>query len=188
MTRVYPIHCDGILRGVVYVDQPRPKKERKSVSTWPDDHVAYLREMVTADEHSMSEMAKRLNDRFQTRYTRSGVIGKVHRMGLSTSRTAKPAGAPRPVYRSPAVSRTRLTVPRTGEVPVTRTVNAASLNVTLYELEEGMCKWMTTDTTYCGVATAGRRVSYCTCHQNAGTEPARYRGSIWGVNKRPATR
>ena len=155
--------------------------------SWLMEHTDYLKQLMADGAGSAARVARMINDQFQTSYTRNAVIGKLNRLGMATVRMAKPKPAPRtaPVRKAPFVDRHQ---PAQARAVDTHTVSPASLDITLSELEDGMCKWMTGDAIYCGVVTAGRRVTYCACHQNAGTEPARHRSVGWSeVKKRAGT-
>src|SRR5581483_9933929 len=41
------------------------------------------------------------------------------------------------------------------------------MNVSLFNLEDGMCKWPVGDDLYCGCPTENARVSYCDHHRNS---------------------
>jgi GcrA cell cycle regulator len=61
-------------------------------SGWEEAHSVALRELV---EKGMpfSEVARSLNDRFGTAYTRNAAIGRARRMGLSVPQRLNPASA-----------------------------------------------------------------------------------------------
>jgi hypothetical protein len=158
---------------------------------WPTEHTDYLKQLMAEGGYSGAQVARMVNDRFRTSYTRNAIIGKLNRLGMATTRAVKvdrPKAAT-PVRRTAFVDRQQ---PAQARDVDTRTVSPAALNITLSELEDGMCKWVTDTrdgTRYCGVATSGRRVSYCACHQNAGTEPARHRSVGWSeVSRQAGTR
>jgi GcrA cell cycle regulator len=72
-------------------------------STWEEAHSAALRELV-AKGVPFSEIARALNERFGTAYTRNAAIGRARRLGLSVPQRADPAG-PFPAAKKPDARR-----------------------------------------------------------------------------------
>ena len=143
----------------------------KPFVAWPDEHIEFLKSSMM--DHSSSQVADLLNKKFGTNYSRGSVAGKLSRLGLSKQMKK---GAP--VKPKPHPKRTTPFLPSAPLAPVeSKLDNSDSLNMTLMDLDRGMCHWPTGDG-YCGHVTSGPRVSYCDKHQKAGTEPGRYRG-IW---------
>ncbi len=70
---------------------PRDDGEKKTMQlTWADEHSQALRELL-AKRLSFSEIAKAINARFNTDYSRNATIGRATRMGLSApDRPEKP--------------------------------------------------------------------------------------------------
>ena len=60
-------------------------------STWEEAHSAALRELVEKGL-SFKEVARALNERFGTAYTRNAAIGRARRLGLSTPEHASRGG------------------------------------------------------------------------------------------------
>ncbi len=80
-------------------------------STWEDAHSLALRELVEKGM-SFSEIARALNERFGTAYSRNAAIGRARRLGLSTPERSGAGGvfaAPRkPDARKIAEKRARI--------------------------------------------------------------------------------
>jgi GcrA cell cycle regulator len=74
-------------------------------STWEAAHSAALRELVEKGL-PFSEVARSLNVRFGTAYTRNATIGRARRMGLSTPQRFNPASA-FPAMKKPNAKRIR---------------------------------------------------------------------------------
>src|ERR1700679_2007653 len=72
-------------------------------STWEEAHSSALRELV-AKGVPFSEIARALNERFGTAYTRNAAIGRARRLGLSVPQRADPAG-PFPAAKKPDARR-----------------------------------------------------------------------------------
>lgn len=140
-----------------------------SETTWTKEQEDELRLLLTARK-SGSQIASAVNAKFGTAYTRNAVIGKINRLGLSAPRKIKAAGtAPRKRYMPvERVVTIRRPVP-VAERPVALVIgDIAPGTITLLELEDGMCKWLTGDL-YCGTPTGDKRTSYCSGHRKAGT-------------------
>lgn len=60
-------------------------------STWEDAHSLALRELVKKGI-SFKEVARALNERFGTAYSRNAAIGRARRLGLSTPERSGPGG------------------------------------------------------------------------------------------------
>jgi GcrA cell cycle regulator len=121
-------------------------------STWEDAHSVLLRELVEKGL-AFSDVARALNERFGTAYTRNAAIGRARRMGLSTPASAGPAGvfaAPRkPDARKICQRRARILAtpvpPRStlerAAVLQLRCVAVAPRHLSLIELEAGDCRY-----------------------------------------------
>ena len=72
-------------------------------STWEEAHSSALRELYEKGV-PFSEVARALNERFGTAYSRNAAIGRARRMGLSVPERAGPAG-PFPAARKPDARR-----------------------------------------------------------------------------------
>jgi GcrA cell cycle regulator len=79
------------------------RQENKMQSTWEEAHSTALRELVEKGV-PFSEVARALNKRFGTAYSRNAVIGRARRMGLSVPERAGPPG-PFPAARKPDAKR-----------------------------------------------------------------------------------
>ncbi len=121
-------------------------------STWEDAHSVALRELV---EKGMSfrEIARALNERFGTAYTRNATIGRARRLGLSTAKPAGPSGVfaatRKPDARKIAAKRARvLAKPVTkssalerATVLQLRCVAITPRHLALIDLEPGDCRY-----------------------------------------------
>lgn len=166
----------------------KDRGESRKYEDWPDEAVATLREQLAIEpRHTTAQIATIINELHGTKFTRGAITGKTKRLGLS-SNLAK--GRPKkPGPRTSHLNKLPFTPvkPRIVAAPsiiVSLVDNADSLEVTMLELEDGMCKWMTGHSTYCGHSTPGRRVPYCRKHHNAGTEPAKYPVGMWRSSSR----
>jgi GcrA cell cycle regulator len=121
-------------------------------STWEEPHSAALRECVEKGM-SFSEIARTLNGRFGTAYTRNATIGRARRMGLSVPRPAGSAG-PFPAPKKPDARRIRQMRARSPTQPaaqLTTLERAAALqlrcvaiiprHLALVDLEPGDCRY-----------------------------------------------
>jgi GcrA cell cycle regulator len=87
-------------------------------STWEEAHSTALRELVEKGV-PFSEIARALNERFATAYTRNAAIGRARRMGLSVPQ--RPGGAgPFPAAKKPDAKRIRERRARNLLKPVTK--------------------------------------------------------------------
>ncbi|WP_298257927.1 GcrA family cell cycle regulator [Bradyrhizobium sp.] len=120
-------------------------------STWEDAHSLALRELVEKGI-SFKEIARALNERFGTAYTRNAAIGRARRLGLSTPERSGPGGvfaAPRkPDARKMAEKRARNlckspkpTALERAAVLQLRCVAIAPRHLTLIDLEPGDCRY-----------------------------------------------
>jgi len=127
---------------------------------WKNEHVLLLHERATTTENTYTQLADELNERFGTNYSREAVCGKLHRMGVR--KRSKPS-TPRPVpERQTRFVAQRNSVP---EYVPQELDESDALNVSLLELEDGMCKHLTGDAAYCGIATGSKRESLCPKHR-----------------------
>lgn len=118
---------------------------------WKEDAKAFLTELYRADDAgSFAVLAKKLNERFGTDYTRDAIIGVSKRMGL--------AGKP------PASSGNRL-VPKVKESAALRCAEVTPLNIPFSDLGERECRYPYGDGPYlfCGHP-AQADSSYCPAH------------------------
>jgi GcrA cell cycle regulator len=157
-------------------------------SVWTDEKVEDLKRLW-ADGGSASEIAAALGPAF----TRNGVIGKVHRLGLAGR------GKPSSYYRTPAPRKAKPTKPATdfrtshpGNIArravrmaaqiaaaapalaaetAARAVELRCENVTWDELRLDSCRWITTTSTkadavrFCGAPQSPlERLPYCAWH------------------------
>jgi hypothetical protein len=133
---------------------------------WAEEHVNVLRELWST--HEATVVARMINARFGTSYTRLAVIGKADRLGLPAKRVTAPKALPRT-----RVVRQTPTTP--SHVPVKQPTPQPPPEggVSLLDLDDGMCKWMISADRYCGGGTGDKRVVYCAAHKKTGTQPLR---------------
>ena len=120
-------------------------------STWEEAHSLALRELVEKGK-SFREIARALNERFGTAYTRNAAIGRARRLGLSTPERAGAGGvfaAPRkPDARKIAEKRARIlfkspkpTTLERAAVLQLRCVAIAPRHVSLIDLAPEDCRY-----------------------------------------------
>jgi GcrA cell cycle regulator len=118
---------------------------------WPPEHSHALRELH-AKGMSYGEIAKEMNRRFGTSYTRNAVLGRGKRIGLVTPETMKtrqPARGPKPKARRAQVCPTQdrqapflvPPVPERAEPVQLRCVGVSPRLIGLVELEPGDCHY-----------------------------------------------
>ena len=126
-------------------------------STWEEAHSAALRELVEKGL-SFKEIARTLNERFGTAYTRNAAIGRARRLGLSTperpdtggvfaaarkpdarkicEKRARALGKPAPKLNTPKLS----TLERAATLRL-RCVAITPRHLALIDLEPGDCRY-----------------------------------------------
>jgi GcrA cell cycle regulator len=121
-------------------------------SSWPEAHSQALREYLQKGL-SYAEIAKAINARFDTAYSRNAAIGRAKRMGLAgperpeRSFRPKPQPQPSPVRlhkmraRFLAESRPRLKVLERAAALKLRCVGVAPRHLALVDLEPGDCRY-----------------------------------------------
>ena len=147
-------------------------------SNWAPEHSGALREHH-ARGMSSSEIARAINAKFNTHYSRNAVIGRTKRMGLARTDRPRDWTPPAPKDQQPSLSwlRKRHAVPSRWFVPVfereetpkLRCVDVEPRHLSLIELEAGDCHYPYGGDeegeaiTFCGHS---RREgsSYCTAH------------------------
>ena len=135
-------------------------------STWEEAHSIALRELVEKGV-TFSDIARILNERFGTAYTRNAAIGRARRLGLSTPERANSAGvfaaARKPDARKICEKRarnrakpaTRLTTVERAAVLRLRCVEITPRHLALIDLAAGDCRYP-----YGGDA-EGEPISFC---------------------------
>ena len=135
-------------------------------SSWAEEHSRALREYLEQGL-SFSRIAKAINARFNTAYSRNATIGRARRMGLSA-----PEGANIPAWRKPqrkprrarlrklraralAPSRPKRAVRKRAAKLKLRCVGIAPRHLSLLELEPGDCRYP-----YGGEA-EGEAITFC---------------------------
>ncbi|KAB2870194.1 MAG: GcrA cell cycle regulator [Bauldia sp.] len=160
--------------------------------SWTDERVELLKKLWI-DGLSASQIAAQLGG-----VTRNAVIGKVHRLNLSgrakpASTTPRPrkagrAASPphRPAARTYVAGNTALKIhahpaPRRvpSPVPIEDLVVPISLNVSLMDLNDSMCKWPIGDPTAENFCFCGHRnfngLPYCEYHSRIAYQPVERR-------------
>jgi GcrA cell cycle regulator len=162
--------------------------------SWDDATTVTLAEALEKGL-SFKEAAEFVNEKHGTSFSRMAALGRANREGLKSKRKngdndrfhANGHVKGRPMYRTPVqasvVTKRRPIIPAVPIAEPAPVIVEEALNVTLEQLEDGMCKWMTGSLTYCGCRTTSPRKPYCAAHQNAGIAPARYRG-LWASPSR----
>ena len=118
---------------------------------WPDEHIDALREFVVAKAGSATKIADLMTEKFETRFTRNKICGKIHRLGLSEPKPKEPK-QPRPKRHQPYKPRRKPEAPPPETVAL-RCVEIVPLNITLQELDDTTCKYPYGDRPpfqYCG--------------------------------------
>jgi GcrA cell cycle regulator len=131
----------------------------KTHARWTDEAVETLRTLWVIEGISASVIAKRLG------VTRNAVIGKVHRLGLSTPRGPKVARTA--AVRKPREVRPPLRVVRTDRTALALEVAGPGLIPHLEDLPRCGCHWpvgdpQTPDFAFCGRPAS--RGPYCAAH------------------------
>lgn len=140
-------------------------------SAWTDDRVGRLK-TLWLEGRTAAQIAREL----QNGISRSAVLGKVHRLGLSAGRPG----------RSPAAAGTaapRARVERTVTKPVERAAAVAaepggepgtdlpSCGMTILTVKRGQCRWPYGDPAHAGFSLCGRPVArgtFCVGHAEVG--------------------
>jgi GcrA cell cycle regulator len=159
--------------------------------SWTDERVELLKKLWI-DGLSASQIAAQLGG-----VTRNAVIGKVHRLNLSgrakpasttprPRKTGRAASPHRPAARTYVAGNTALKIhahpaPRRvpSPVPFEDLVVPISLNVSLMELNDSMCKWPIGDPTAENFCFCGHRnfngMPYCEYHSRIAYQPVERR-------------
>ena len=122
-------------------------------TNWSAQHSEALREYV-ARGMSFSAIAKALNARFETLYSRNAALGRAKRMGLSSPnppknlptrwprrRRKKAAGLHKPRERHAPEFITRMPVAKRTEAPKLRCVELVPRHLSLLDLETSDCRY-----------------------------------------------
>ena len=133
---------------------PRLAMKGKSSNHWPPLHVDLLKQMWAT--MSATEIAKVLNQAYGTVYTRSSIIGKTHRLGLSkrlppsapkaikAPKPTKPAPAPKvrfPEHQKPLTAAELERLPRVIIAKDAWNALPGSKPVGLMQLTRKTCRW-----------------------------------------------
>jgi len=129
---------------------------------WTDSWVDRLRALIDKGK-SGQQIADILTYEFRVKFTRNGVIGKTHRLGIRVKSVPGPRPHPRhkPKPKPPRAPRSRRSLPPTVIEPTPVLLDCRGL--TLMELKGGLCAWPVADAPvrYCGLPCVG---SYCPGH------------------------
>jgi|GEM_PF-2427314 len=155
-------------------------REISKSRTWPDEHLAALREACLVERLSGAATAAALSAKFGREFTRNSVIGMARRLGLSfTAQTGRPPRdrslAPTP-RTARAVSPTRRAKPTKAHL-VETLEDWEPRRLTLLELRESDCKFEISDSgddafVFCGAPTAPGKVYCAHCARIAYETPA----------------
>lgn len=133
----------------------------ENAARWMPAHDAALKRL--REEHfSASEIAPQINREFQTGYSRNAVIGRLHRLGLTTlNRQYRPRETKiyKPRVRKPIIPKF------SAEEVALRCIEIAPRNLSLLELEPNDCRYPYGDGpfTFCGHPKMEGR-NYCVPH------------------------
>lgn len=139
-------------------------------SVWTEDLVDRLK-VLWREGRSAAEVARA----FKNGVTRSAVLGKVHRLGLSEGRISAKAATPRvkpmpaPRGRPTSAPRVKAPSPRIAIVAVPKFGTATILSVRRFD-----CRWPYGDPERPGFALCGRKVArgaFCAAHAAIGYRP-----------------
>lgn len=167
---------------------------RKGFGFWARNPEAFeLAQKLVANGASASEAASEISRQYNCRVSRNAVIGVFHRANLSIGGGSpkkpgpkkKNASVKATLHGKQAVNRITAPQPASKPLPVVIEKLDPERNVTLTNLEDGMCKWLVDDKLYCGAPVVARRESYCSIHHRTSsvkgyefnyTKPYRRRG------------
>jgi GcrA cell cycle regulator len=168
-------------------------KRRGPTNQWDDEQIDYLRHLWEGLGLSGTVAADRMFERFGIKYTRSAIIGKIHRENFTTRLTTarKPSEYSRIKFcqqTPPPKSPKRRALPQykaLGDPPMSR-------RLTLNQLNELTCRWPIGDPANLDFRFCGRKCprdcAYCLDHkQVAYVKPPKTR-SRRGYNLRPISR
>ena len=155
-------------------------------SNWAPEHSGALREYLALGM-TYSEIARAINAKFNTHYTRNAALSRARRIGLVSNERPADLTSPAPQHQQPSMSRlrkasaaaSRRLVPHfvREEAPKLRCVDVEPRHVSLLELEACDCRYPYGGDeegeaiTFCGHP---RREdsSYCTAHFDLTRGPA----------------
>lgn len=127
---------------------------------WPPEQIELLK-VLTAKHFSAADIAKRINVQFGTRYSRSAILGKMHREGFRKSSIVSVKKWARPAKLRPAAPANDLPV-------VTIQADADIVGVPFAEIGNGKCRWPIGDPRdsefRCCGAVIGAEETYCAAH------------------------
>lgn len=166
------------------------------ISNWPSEHSDALRELF-AKAMSLSEIAREINARYGTNYTRNAVLGRGKRMGMAQRPCGGGSSVP-PRMSAPAAQRAARQRALDGLMPskaaferaepvTLRCVGIQPRLVSLLELKPGECRYPYggekdgEPIAFCGQA-AHEASSYCRAHfdltRQAGSVRQHLRGPV----------
>ena len=139
-------------------------------SSWAEEHSQALRQYLQKGL-SFSEIAKAINARFNTAYSRNATIGRARRLGLSgperparpKRRQPNPARPQKKRARVSAVARPKPAVLERAAALQLRCVGIVPRHLSLLELENGDCRYP-----YGGEA-EGEAITFCGHPRSAGS-------------------
>lgn len=144
-----------------------PHLRTPKLDKWPAEHTAMLEALIRTNEFSFRDITRQINERFNSIYSRSAIIGRAGRMGLCKTRTAKPPCSPRtrsvrgtklelrPSLRIVAgngnSNHRRVIQTVVAELPALRVASVEPLNITLADIDSDQCHFIAgNDGLYCG--------------------------------------
>lgn len=140
-------------------------------SAWTDARVDRLRPLWRAGR-TADQIAREL----QHGISRSAVLGKVHRLGLSAERPGRAPAASGPGTARARVERSasrplKETATGAPSGPAERTLDLPSEGMTILTVKRGQCRWPYGDPAEAGFSLCGRPVvrgAFCAGHATAG--------------------
>ncbi|WAC61332.1 GcrA family cell cycle regulator [Brevundimonas sp. SL130] len=141
-----------------------------TTSAWTDDRIGRLK-TLWLEGWTAEQIAREL----QNGISRSAVLGKVHRLGLSAGRPGRPpvsqTAAPRARIGRPVAKPVERAAAGAGSVPTGRAPDLPSGGLTILTVGCGQCRWPYGDPGRAGVSLCGRPVArgaFCVGHAQVG--------------------
>jgi len=139
-------------------------------SAWTDDRVGRLK-MLWFEGRTADQIAREL----QNGISRSAVLGKVHRLGLSAGRPGRPpvsqTAAPRARIERAIAGPVERAAAGAASVPVERAPDLPTGGLTILTVGRGQCRWPYGDPAHAGFSLCGRPVArgaFCVGHAQVG--------------------
>ncbi|MDI1328234.1 MAG: GcrA family cell cycle regulator [Brevundimonas sp.] len=140
-------------------------------SAWTDDRVGRLK-TLWLEGRTADQIAREL----QNGISRSAVLGKVHRLGLSAGRPGRPPAASGPVaprarVERPVAKPVERATAGGASVPAERAPDLLTGGLTILTVRRGQCRWPYGDPADAGFSLCGRPVArgaFCVAHAEVG--------------------